>query len=157
MKRFLQYVLGAVSAVSIAFAACAASAAPVRDTATEDANKAVVVEFYNKIFVDKDFEAARKYFGDRYVQHNPNAPDGPDALQKLLTGFWQKFPNAHSEIKRVFADGDFVVLHVNAIPEQGDPGLAIVDIFRLEAGKVVEHWDVVQKIPPTSANNNTMF
>lgn len=157
MKKILSSILGVLAAVAIVMDICAASAATTRNTATEEANKAVVVEFYNKLFTDKDFDGARKYFGDRYIQHNPNAPDGPDALQKFLTGFWQKYPNARSEIKRVVADGDLVVLHVHAVPEPGDAGVAIVDIFRLDAGKVVEHWDVVQKIPPTAANNNTMF
>lgn len=123
----------------------------------EDANKKTVVEFYTKLFVDKDFEAARPFFGDRYIQHNPHAADGPEALRQFLTGFREKFPNAKSEIKRVFADGDFVILHVHARREPTDKGVAIVDIFRLENGKVVEHWDVVQPIPDTAANSNTMF
>ncbi len=62
-----------------------------------------------------------------------------------------------SEIKRSFVDGDYVILHVHAIREPGTRGNAIVDIFRLENGKIVEHWDAVQPIPENSANNNTMF
>jgi|AGTN01.3.fsa_nt_gi Uncharacterized protein conserved in bacteria len=156
MKGFVKHIVGAVSAVLIAVTLSTAPAA-AGNAALEKANKEVVIDFYTKIFVDKNFEAAKKHFGDRYIQHNPGAPDGPEALEKFLTAFWEKFPNARSEIKRVFADGDYVILHVHAIPGPGDPGLAIVDIFRLEAGKVVEHWDVVQKVPPTSANSNTMF
>lgn len=68
-----------------------------------------------------------------------------------------KFPNSHSEIKRSFVDGDYVILHVHAVREPGSRGNAIVDIFKLENGKVVEHWDVVQPIPENPANNNTMF
>jgi len=130
---------------------------PAHATPVEEANKAVVVDFYTKLFVDKNFEAAEKYFGNRYIQHNPNAPDGPEALRGFLGAHWKKFPEARSEIRRVFADGDFVILHVNAKPEPNDAGFAIVDIFRLEGGKIVEHWDVVQKVPPVSANPNTMF
>jgi predicted SnoaL-like aldol condensation-catalyzing enzyme len=62
-----------------------------------------------------------------------------------------------TEIKRSFVDGDYVILHVHAVREPGSRGNAIVDIFKLENGKVVEHWDVVQAIPETPANNNTMF
>ena len=68
-----------------------------------------------------------------------------------------KFPNNRSEIKRIFADGDYVIVHVHAVREPGTRGNAIIDIFRLENGKVVEHWDVVQPIPEKAANNNGMF
>ena len=68
-----------------------------------------------------------------------------------------KFPNSRSEFKRTFAEGDYVIVHVHAIREPGTRGSAIIDIFRLENGKIVEHWDVVQPIPEKAANDNTMF
>lgn len=64
---------------------------------------------------------------------------------------------AQSEIKNIFADGDYVVLHVHSVLEPGARGLAVVDIFKLDAGKIVEHWDVIQEIPEKSANDNGMF
>lgn len=69
----------------------------------------------------------------------------------------EKFPNSKSEIKRAFAEGDFVILHVHSVREPGQRGRAIVDMFRLENGKIVEHWDVIQDVPEKSANTNTMF
>jgi predicted SnoaL-like aldol condensation-catalyzing enzyme len=69
----------------------------------------------------------------------------------------EKFPDSHSEIKRVFAEGDYVILHVHAVREKGTRGSPIVDIFNLENGKIVAHWDVNQPIPEKSANDNTMF
>ena len=69
----------------------------------------------------------------------------------------EKFPNSKSEIKRAIAEGDYVVLHVHSVREPGQRGRAIVDIFRLENGKIVEHWDVIQDVPETAANTNTMF
>jgi predicted SnoaL-like aldol condensation-catalyzing enzyme len=142
-----------------AFAALLMSAAPglAGNTAQEEANKKVVIDLYEKGINQKDFEAAAKNFGPRYVQHNPRAADGPEGFKAFIGFLKAKFPNYHSEIKRVFADGDFVILHVHNVPEPGQRGAAIVDIFRLENGKVVEHWDVRQDIPEQSANSNTMF
>jgi predicted SnoaL-like aldol condensation-catalyzing enzyme len=123
----------------------------------QEANKKIVVDFYDKALNQKDFEAASKYLGSRYTQHNPNAPDGPEGLKTFLQFLKEKFPNSRSEIKRVFADGDYVIVHVHAVREPGTRGNAIIDIFKLENGKVVEHWDVVQPIPEKAANTNGMF
>jgi predicted SnoaL-like aldol condensation-catalyzing enzyme len=86
------------------------------------------------------------------VQHNPGAADGPEGFRKFIGFLREKFPNSHSEIKRSFVDGDYVILHVHAVREPGTRGNAIVDIFKLEDGKIVEHWDVVQPIPENPAN-----
>jgi len=123
----------------------------------QEANKKIVVDFYDKAINQKDFEAASKYLGARYTQHNPNAADGPEGLKAFLQFLKEKFPSSRSEIKRVFADGDYVIVHVHAVREPGTRGSAIVDIFKLENGKVVEHWDVVQPIPEKAANTNGMF
>ncbi|PKU22490.1 ester cyclase [Telmatospirillum siberiense] len=126
-------------------------------TAQESKNKNIVIDFYKKAIIEKDFEAAKKYFGDHYTQHNPLAPDGPDGLKGLVQILREKYPNSKTEIKRVFVDGDYVILHVHSTREPGDRGTAIVDIFRLENDKVVEHWDVIQPVPETAANKNSMF
>jgi predicted SnoaL-like aldol condensation-catalyzing enzyme len=125
--------------------------------ADPETNKKVVLDFYEKGLNQKDFEAAAKHFGPRYIQHNPGAPDGIEGFKAFIAMRKEKFPNAKSEIKRVFAEGDFVILHVHGVREPGERGVAIVDIFRLENGKIVEHWDVVQPIPEKPANNNGMF
>ena len=80
-----------------------------------------------------------------------------EKAQIFLQFLKEKFPASRSEIKRVFADGDYVILHVHAVREPGTRGNAIVDIFKLENGKIVEHWDVVQPIPEKAANANGMF
>jgi predicted SnoaL-like aldol condensation-catalyzing enzyme len=122
-----------------------------------EANKKVVVDFYEKALNQKDFDAAAKYFGPRYTQHNPTGADGPQGLKNLVTFLKEKFPQSHNEIKRVIAEGDLVVLHVHSVREPGTRGRAIVDIFKVEDGKIVEHWDVIQDVPEKSANDNTMF
>jgi len=125
--------------------------------ADPEANKKVVLDFYEKGLNQKDFEAASKHFGSKYIQHNPTAPDGIEGFKAFIAMRKEKFPNARSEIKRAFAEGDFVILHVHSQREPGDRGVAIVDIFRLENGKIVEHWDVIQPVPEKAANDNGMF
>jgi len=132
-----------------------AAAAPA--LADPAANKKVVLDFYDKALNQKDFDAASKYFGTRYIQHNPGAPDGIEGFKAFIAQRKEKFPNARSEVKRSFADGDYVILHVHSVREPSDRGVAIVDIFRLENGKIVEHWDVAQPIPEKTANGNGMF
>src|SRR2546426_7788520 len=141
-------------AAALALTALAAGA----DAQTQqEANKKIVVDFYEKAINQKDFDAASKHLGARYTQHNPNAADGPEGLKAFLQFLREKFPSSRSEIKRVFADGDYVILHVHAVREPGTRGNAIVDIFKLENGKIVEHWDVRQEIPEKAANSNGMF
>ena len=101
--------------------------------------------------------AAAKFFGPHYIQHNPTAPDGIEGFKAFLGFLREKFPDSRSEIKRAFANGDYVILHVHSVREKGARGRAIVDIFRLENGKIVEHWDVAQEIPEKAANTNGMF
>jgi len=122
-----------------------------------EANKKAVAAFEDAALNQKDFDAASKYLGGRYIQHNPNAADGPEGLKGYIAFLKDKFPNSCSEIKHIFADGDYVIVHDHAVREPGTRGLAIVNIYRLENGKVVEHWDVIQQIPETAANGNGMF
>jgi predicted SnoaL-like aldol condensation-catalyzing enzyme len=122
-----------------------------------EANKKIVREFYEAAINKKDFDAASKHLGPKYVQHNPRAADGAEGLKGYLGFLKSNFPNSRSEIKRVLADGDYVILHVHAVREPGTLGQAIIDIFRLENGKIVEHWDVIQDVPDKPANGNGMF
>ena len=142
-----------VAATLLALASPAAYAAD----AQQEANRKVVLDFYEKGLNQKDADAAIALMGNRYVQHNPGAADGPEGFRKFIGFLREKFPNSHSEIKRSFVDGDYVILHVHAVREPGASGNAIIDIFKLENGKIVEHWDVVQAIPENPANGNTMF
>jgi predicted SnoaL-like aldol condensation-catalyzing enzyme len=121
-----------------------------------ETNKKNVVEFYDLIINKKDFESARRFMGDRYKQHNPLVKDGPDGLKEFITFLKTNYPEARSEIKQVFADGNYVILHVHSV-RSPQVQRAIIEIFRLENGKIDEHWDVIQEIPATSANPNGMF
>jgi predicted SnoaL-like aldol condensation-catalyzing enzyme len=141
----------------------AALAAPVvagdGAKAVEERNKQVAIEFYNAALNEKNWDKARSFIGNRYVQHNPGAVDGPEGLRQHIEFLKREWPRNHGEIKQVLADGDLVALHVHSRRSPELRGNAIVDIFRIENGKVVEHWDVVQPIPdPGKAlNGNSMF
>jgi predicted SnoaL-like aldol condensation-catalyzing enzyme len=152
----IKTMLGLVACAAIVVASPVAQAQSV-DVQKLERNKKIVTALYNAALNDKDFDKARQYLGDKYIQHNPVAADGPEGLKGFIGFLKEKFPNNKSEIKRIFAEGDYVIVHVHAVREPGTRGNAIIDIFRLEGDKVVEHWDVVQPIPEKAANNNGMF
>ena len=143
--------------LSIFLVACDPQVTMEAGPSDEDRNKEMVIAFYNAAINDKDFEAASAYLGDTYIQHNPLAADGPEGLKGFLDFAKANLSTFKVEIKSAFADGDYVILHVHAKRNPEDRGSAVMDIFRVENGKVVEHWDVIQAIPETSANDNTMF
>ena len=124
-----------------------------------ETNKDITVAFYKKaLFEGRVEEAFRLYAVPTYRQHNPLIEDGMEGVKKFVAWIMANHPNARGEIKRIFADGDHVILHSHWHGLSDNPGgEAVVDIFRLEGDKVVEHWDVIQPIPETSANANTMF
>jgi predicted SnoaL-like aldol condensation-catalyzing enzyme len=118
-------------------------------------NKQAVVEFYELAFNGKEPEkAVEKYVGSEYIQHNPQAPDGPEAF----IGFVRAFPDVNVDIRRVIAEDDIVVTHSLLKFTPDDKGTVAADFFRLNGnGKIVEHWDVLQTIPAEAAHGNTMF
>ena len=120
-------------------------------------NAATVVAFYNKALNDKNAEAAIAMMGPTYTQHDAHIADGKVGFRQFITGFAKKYPQSHSDIVRVVANDDYVVLHVHMIRTPGTAGDAVMDIFRLENGKLVEHWGVLQPVPATLPHKNTMF
>ena len=126
---------------------------------SQEENKRIVQAFYQTVLNDRDVDTAfRLYASNYYRQHNPLVEDGKEGVRKFVAWIGANRPNARGEIKRVFAEGEFVILHVHWTGLLGGKnGEAVVDIFRLEDGKIVEHWDVIQLIPDTASNDNTMF
>ncbi|HEY8979101.1 MAG TPA: nuclear transport factor 2 family protein [Streptomyces sp.] len=120
-------------------------------------NKKLVVKAFDQLLVRKDLGAIDRYWGAGYQQHNPTIANGISGVKDGLGGYFALFPELKVEPKRVVAEGDLVAVHSHYIPAPGQRGQAVTDLFRVRGGKIVEHWDVVQDVPETSANDNTMF
>ncbi len=123
-----------------------------------ESNKQTVRAFYNLAFNDKQpAEAVAQYVGPVYIQHNPQAGDGVDAFVAFAGGFVAQVPDLHLDIRRVVAEGDIVVTHSLLKTSEDDAGSVVPDFWRLEDGRIVEHWDVAQPFPETSVNDHPMF
>jgi predicted SnoaL-like aldol condensation-catalyzing enzyme len=102
----LRILLATITFTLLTAMPCARAAGPEQ----LEANKKTVAAFEEAALNQKDFDAASKYLGPRYTQHNPNAADGPEGLKGYITFLRDKFPNSHSESKHIFADGDYVIV-----------------------------------------------
>nr|WP_272952952.1 nuclear transport factor 2 family protein [Mycolicibacter kumamotonensis] len=126
--------------------------------------------FFNQHRID---EAVDNYQAPSYIQHNPALPNGPEALKTAMKSLVAQFPDLRFDVKRAFADGDYVIVHsemtgLNWVLDGADtpsagaaggetPSYAVVDILRMEDGRIAEHWDVIQRVPEQPAGGNSMF
>ena len=128
-------------------------------------NARTAINYYTLAFnAGKPALAVEKYVGvdkngqKTYTQHNPFAADGPDAFIAFVVFYKGLFPDLNVDIKRTIAQCDLVMTHAHITTGPNDLGNAAMDIFRFDrTGRIVEHWDAVQPVEATSANNNTQF
>lgn len=120
-------------------------------------DKKLVTKAFEQLIVRKDLSALDRYWGAEYHQHNPNIADGVAGARAGLGGYFEAFPQLKVTPKRVIAEGDLVAVHSHYVNAPGERGQAVVDLFRVRGGKIVEHWDVLQDVPATAANDNGMF
>lgn len=135
-----------------AFLCAPANADKARDFRQEDANRALVVGFYEQVFNKHDAAGGALVMTDDYLQHNPMIESGKKAFVAFFTDLHRKNPQARARILRVAADGDLVWIHAHHTVNPSDPGMVLVDIFRVDKGKIAEHWDVMQKYPEKALN-----
>ena len=123
----------------------------------EQRNLDLVLEMYREVLIRMDASKVERYISPDYLQHSSLAPPGREALKQFLQMIRKESPDARTQIKRAFVDGDHVICHVHVVRFAGDPGLAVVDIFRVAGNLIVEHWDVLMEVPANPVNTNSLF
>jgi predicted SnoaL-like aldol condensation-catalyzing enzyme len=126
-------------------------------TEAEERNHALVLGMFDAVLKPMNSAAVDRFIAPDYIQHSPLAPPGRDALKAFLDMIRVDTPDAVHDIKRSFVDGDHVIVHYNVRRTADDPGFAVIDIFRVADGMIVEHWDVAQDVVTGGPNPNPMF
>jgi predicted SnoaL-like aldol condensation-catalyzing enzyme len=153
---------GLLLVVAATLAACATTTATTRSAAAQQ-NTAVVLAFLDTVYNKHEVEQAfRLYVAPTYTQHRRGAPIGNEATIQALTRMTHElYPELRQEVKRTVAQGDLVAVHSlytrNKADRDSGGGQAVVDIFRLEHNRIVEHWDVVEDAAASSTGDNAIF
>ncbi len=124
---------------------------------TPERNRRNAIAFYETAFLGSPREAAEKYLGDKYVQHNPVVGDGKEAFIEYFENMAAEYPGKTIEFVRSVSEGELVALHTHQIWPGGDEYVTMDFLKFDENGKIIEHWDSIQQIPESSANGNLMY
>jgi len=123
----------------------------------EESNRRLILDLYEYVLKPLDSSRVDDFMAPDYIQHSPMAKTGAAGLKAFLDWAKATTPDAEHHIQQIFVDGQYVVAQVHVIIQPGDRGNIVVDIFRVENGRVAEHWDAVQPIPLESKNDNGVF
>lgn len=122
-----------------------------------DHNKENAISFYKMAYDGNPKRAVELYVGSEYLQHNPLVGNGTEPFIEYFERMAVEYPNKSIEFVRAVAEGNLVALHTHQV-WPGNEEYVTMDFFRFdESGKIIEHWDSMQKIPDSSKNNNTMY
>lgn len=165
MSNKIHVTFGAVAIVAISLLSLdlAGVAQPISAATTAPqglvakTNRQVVEQFLDMINRQRRIrQAFELYVSDQYIQHNPTAGNGRQDAIALIERL-AATPGFNPSVKRIVAEGDLVAVHMHVQLGDSHPGLAVMDMFRLADGKIVEHWDVIQEVPARTASGNSMF
>jgi predicted SnoaL-like aldol condensation-catalyzing enzyme len=126
-------------------------------TALEQANLELVLAMFAQVLNPMDSSAVDRFIAEDYIQHSQLAEPGREALKRFLDMIREQTPQAVHDVKRAFVDGDHVIVHYHVRRWPEDKGWAVIDIFRVEDGKIAEHWDVLQDVAEGGPNPNSPF
>lgn len=126
-------------------------------TEQEERNLKLVMAMFDHVLKPMDADAVDRYLAPDYIQHNQWVDTGMEPLKAFLRQVRGQTPDAVHDIKRCFVEDDHVIVHYHVRRWPDDPGFAVIGIFRVENGRIAEHWDVVQDVPTDSPNPNSPF
>ncbi len=150
--------LAAVAALSGSAFGAEEAAVPLDQSQCTLSSREVIEQFVDLLYRQKKVRLAfETWVHPDYIQHKPTLPDGREAVIKFLEALFERSPGRIMTVHRIIASDDIVAVHYHSQADPEDLGYAVVDIFRVKNCRLVEHWDVVQAVPETSENENTMF
>jgi predicted SnoaL-like aldol condensation-catalyzing enzyme len=126
-------------------------------TEQEQKNLTAVLDFYDVVINGQQYDRAGEFLDDNYIQHKPEVETGVKGVLDFVRSVYAQAPEHKARIVRSFADGNYVILHVHIMNGVEAPNIAVMDIFRVENGKLMEHWDVASPVPGTAKNVNGVF
>ncbi|MFQ5919841.1 MAG: ester cyclase [Thermoplasmata archaeon] len=124
---------------------------------TPEDRKRTAVELLQMAVDGTAHEVVSRFLTPDFKHHNPDVPAGIKALTRAMRDDAEKVPNKRLDVRHVLVDGELVAVHSHVVRQPGDPGLAIVHLYRFEGNKIAELWDIGREVPADAPNEDGMF